>query len=35
MTQRGGIVVDTLDVWQEWLPEFDAKTINAKYKGLD
>jgi FMN-dependent NADH-azoreductase len=30
----GDIVVDTLDVWQEWLPEFDAETINAKYKGV-
>jgi len=34
MTQAGDIVVDTLDVWQERLPEFDAKTINAKYKGV-
>jgi len=34
MTQAGDIVVDTLDVWQEWLPEFDAQTINAKYKGV-
>src|SRR5262245_29646545 len=34
MTQARDIVVDTLDVWQEWLPEFDAKTINAKYKGV-
>jgi FMN-dependent NADH-azoreductase len=24
----------TLDVWREWLPEFDAETINAKYKGV-
>jgi hypothetical protein len=32
MTQTDDIVVDTLDVWQEWLPEFDAETINAKYK---
>src|SRR5260370_36193861 len=32
MTQAVDIVVDTLDVWQEWLPEFDAETINAKYK---
>jgi FMN-dependent NADH-azoreductase len=28
------VFVDTLDVWQEWLPEFDAETINAKYKGV-
>ena len=34
MTQADDIVVDTLDVWQEWLPEFDAETINAKYKGV-
>ena len=31
MRQADDIVVDTLDVWQEWLPEFDAETINAKY----
>jgi len=30
MTQADGIVIDTLNVWQEWLPEFDAETINAK-----
>ena len=34
MAQVDDIVVDTLDVWQEWLPEFDAETINAKYKGV-
>jgi FMN-dependent NADH-azoreductase len=34
MTQADDIVVDTLDVWQEWLPEFDAETIDAKYKGV-
>ena len=34
LTQADDIVVDTLDVWQEWLPEFDAETINAKYKGV-
>jgi hypothetical protein len=32
--QADDVVVDTLDVWQEWLPEFDAQTINAKYKGV-
>jgi FMN-dependent NADH-azoreductase len=32
--QVDGIVVDTLDVWQEWLPEFDAETIYAKYRGV-
>ena len=34
MRQADDIIVDTLDVWQEWLPEFDAETINAKYKGV-
>jgi len=28
------VVVDTLDIWQEQLPEFDAEAINAKYKGV-
>jgi FMN-dependent NADH-azoreductase len=26
--------VDTLDVWTESLPEFDAEAIGAKYKGV-
>jgi FMN-dependent NADH-azoreductase len=26
--------IDTLDIWQEHLPEFDAEAINAKYKGI-
>jgi len=26
------IVVDTLNVWQERLPEFDSEAIGAKYK---
>src|ERR1700752_818431 len=34
MTQADDIVVDTLDVWQEWLPGFDAETINTKHKGV-
>src|SRR5215470_13146050 len=34
MRHAGDIVVDTLDVWQERLPEFDAETINAKYKAV-
>ncbi|HSZ50658.1 MAG TPA: NAD(P)H-dependent oxidoreductase [Caulobacteraceae bacterium] len=34
MTKADDVVVDTLDVWQERLPEFDAETINAKYKGV-
>jgi FMN-dependent NADH-azoreductase len=32
--RAGDITVDILDVWQEGLPEFDAETINAKYKGV-
>ena len=32
--QVDDVVVDTLDVWQEWLPEFDAETISAKYKDV-
>ena len=27
------IVVDTLNVWHERLPEFDYEAIGAKYKG--
>jgi FMN-dependent NADH-azoreductase len=30
----GDVVVDTLDIWQEQLPEFDAEAINTKYKGV-
>jgi FMN-dependent NADH-azoreductase len=30
----GDVTVDTLDIWQERLPEFDAQAINAKYKGV-
>ena len=29
-----GLVVDTLDVWTESLPEFDGEAIGAKYKGV-
>jgi FMN-dependent NADH-azoreductase len=29
-----GVVVDTLDIWTESLPEFDAEAIGAKYKGV-
>jgi FMN-dependent NADH-azoreductase len=29
-----GVVVDTLDVWTESLPQFDAEAIGAKYKGV-
>jgi FMN-dependent NADH-azoreductase len=28
------VTVDSLDIWQERLPEFDAEAINAKYKGV-
>ena len=28
------IVVDTLNVWQERLPEFDYEAIGAKYKAV-
>jgi FMN-dependent NADH-azoreductase len=30
----GDVVVDTLDIWQEQLPDFDAEAIGAKYKGV-
>ena len=30
----GNVTVDTLDIWQEQLPEFDAEAISAKYKGV-
>jgi FMN-dependent NADH-azoreductase len=29
-----GLVVDTLDVWAEQLPDFDSEAIGAKYKGV-
>ena len=29
-----GLVIDTLDVWTELLPEFGAEAIGAKYKGV-
>jgi FMN-dependent NADH-azoreductase len=28
------VTIDSLDIWQERLPEFDAEAINAKYKGV-
>jgi FMN-dependent NADH-azoreductase len=34
MTRAENVAVDVLDVWQERLPELDAETINAKYKGV-
>jgi OsmC subfamily peroxiredoxin len=30
----GNVTIDTLDIWQEQLPEFDAEAISAKYKGV-
>jgi FMN-dependent NADH-azoreductase len=32
---RAGVVVDTLNVWEEGLPEFDQEAIGAKYKGIN
>ena len=31
---NGSIVVDTLNVWNERLPEFDSEAIGAKYKAV-
>jgi FMN-dependent NADH-azoreductase len=33
-SDNGSIVVDTLNVWQERLPEFDYEAIGAKYKAV-
>ena len=33
-SDNGSIVVDTLNVWHEWLPEFDYEAIGAKYKAV-
>jgi FMN-dependent NADH-azoreductase len=30
-----GLTVDTLNVWEENLPEFDREAIGAKYKGIN
>ena len=30
-----GVTVDTLNVWEENLPEFDQEAIGAKYKGIN
>jgi FMN-dependent NADH-azoreductase len=32
---RPGVMVDTLNVWEEKLPEFDQQAIGAKYKGIN
>src|SRR5260370_7448623 len=29
------VIVDTLNVWDEKLPEFDQEAIGAKYKGIN
>ena len=29
------VIVDTLNVWEEKLPEFDQEAIGAKYKGIN
>lgn len=33
-TIDGAGIIDTLDVWSESLPEFDAAAIGSKYKGV-
>jgi FMN-dependent NADH-azoreductase len=33
-SDNGSIVVDTLNVWHERLPEFDYEAIGAKYKAV-
>src|ERR1700750_2131930 len=30
-----GVTVDTLNVWEEMLPDFDQQSIGAKYKGVN
>jgi FMN-dependent NADH-azoreductase len=30
-----GVMVDTLNVWEEKLPDFDQEAIEAKYKGVN
>jgi FMN-dependent NADH-azoreductase len=30
-----GVVIDTLNVWEEKLPDFDQEAIGAKYKGVN
>ena len=29
------VILDTLNVWKEQLPEFDQEAIGAKYKGIN
>jgi FMN-dependent NADH-azoreductase len=30
-----GVMIDTLNVWEEKLPDFDQEAIGAKYKGVN
>jgi FMN-dependent NADH-azoreductase len=30
-----GVMIDTLNVWEENLPDFDKEAIGAKYKGIN
>ena len=30
-----GVMIDTLNVWEEKLPDFDQEAIGAKYKGMN
>jgi FMN-dependent NADH-azoreductase len=32
---HSGTAIDTLNVWQEDLPDFDQEAIGAKYKGVN
>jgi FMN-dependent NADH-azoreductase len=34
LAHDGSLAVDTLNVWQEQLPEFDSEAIGAKYKAV-
>ena len=33
-SDNSSIVVDTLNIWHERLPEFDSEAIGAKYKAV-
>ena len=33
-SKRNSVVVDTLNVWHESLPDFDYEAIGAKYKAV-
>jgi FMN-dependent NADH-azoreductase len=34
-TLRSDVMIDTLNVWEENLPDFDQEAIGAKYKGVN